>query len=74
MTRPALPPLDLSLARCPGCGHEVLEVVAAGPSAFHTRQVTLRCDLCSLAEPLGYVTRHSRYLFPWVLRRWGVAL
>lgn len=74
MTLPAAPALDLTLARCPTCDHEQLEIVTDDHASFCTLLLTAHCLHCNLAEPLGYVTRQSKYLFPWILQRWGVAL
>ncbi len=72
--RPALPVLDYTLSSCPACGHESLELVPESHGTFHTLSLTVCCAKCRRAEPLGWVTQHSKYLFPWVLRRWGVAV
>lgn len=72
MTAPRVPDLDLTLARCPHCAHEALEIVGDEQEGIHTLRLLVRCALCSHASDLGYVTRHSKYLFPWVLSRWGV--
>ncbi|ABF45657.1 hypothetical protein Dgeo_1362 [Deinococcus geothermalis DSM 11300] len=73
MSLPALPTLDRTLARCPKCAGEAVWIVGTPLRSLRAQQLSLRCERCLLTEPLGYTTPHSRYLFPWVMRRWGVS-
>ncbi len=70
----AQPNLDLTLARCPRCGHEQLELLTDEYPRFGTAAFTLRCEHCSSAAPIGWATKNSYYLFRSVLKAWGVGI
>ncbi|THF88487.1 hypothetical protein E7T09_04580 [Deinococcus sp. KSM4-11] len=72
MTLPAAPTLDMTLASCPLCQHEQVELLGEA-QANHT-MYSLHCTHCGQTQRLGWVGTHSRYLSPQVLMRWGVAL
>ena len=70
-----LPPanVDLTLACCPACAHERLVFVGEPLPRLDITRLTVACAQCQYVEPLGWSTRNGRYLFPWALRRWGLA-
>lgn len=72
MTIPTAPELDLTLAKCPKCDAEGVEVVSDLQPKTQILHLNLHCSTCNNAAVLGYATRHSSNLFPWVLTAWGV--
>ncbi|MFC3603513.1 hypothetical protein [Deinococcus soli (ex Cha et al. 2016)] len=73
MTLPPAVDVDLSLACCPACAHERVVIDRENLPRLGVARLTVSCALCLQVEPLGWSTRKGRYLFPWALRRWGLA-
>ena len=65
--------VDMTLACCPACAHESLRVCAEHLPRLGVSRLTVTCTRCAHVEPLGWSTRTGRHLFPWALRRWGLA-